>query len=132
MLHETAIHRADADLAVGVEPRVDAEVAADGIDELLDNLPSAVHFAPGVAELRGDGDVITLVASDADLGWRITLEPVGFRWERADDTSADVTITADAGDLVLLLYGRRDPDDDRVKITGERPLLDHWLASSSL
>ena len=42
MLHETTVHRADAELTAWlVDPEVDPVVAADGIDEFLFNLPSA-------------------------------------------------------------------------------------------
>src|SRR5205807_1693289 len=56
MLFETAIHRADLALAVGATPATGAASAVDGIDELLDNIPSASYFAPGVDELRGAGE----------------------------------------------------------------------------
>ena len=46
MVHETTVHRADAELASGVQPRIDPATAADGIDELLDNLPTAAYFRP--------------------------------------------------------------------------------------
>ncbi|MCX6484852.1 MAG: maleylpyruvate isomerase N-terminal domain-containing protein, partial [Mycobacterium sp.] len=37
-LHETAVHRADAALALGAEFRIDAAVAADGITEYLERV----------------------------------------------------------------------------------------------
>ena len=37
---------------------MEPEVAADGVDELLDNLPQAAYFAPGVAGAPGDGEVL--------------------------------------------------------------------------
>jgi uncharacterized protein (TIGR03083 family) len=48
MLHETAIHRVDAELALGRTPEMDTAVAVDGIDEFLENLPSAAVFEPRV------------------------------------------------------------------------------------
>ena len=80
MLHETTVHRADAELALGRDPTIDADTAADGIDELLDNLPCAVYFAPNVAELRGDGESIQLEGADVDVHWVVRLESTGFSW----------------------------------------------------
>ncbi|HEV8295642.1 MAG TPA: maleylpyruvate isomerase family mycothiol-dependent enzyme, partial [Acidimicrobiales bacterium] len=42
MVHEAVIHHADAQLAVHATPRVDPDLAVDGIDEFLEILPSAV------------------------------------------------------------------------------------------
>ncbi len=55
MLHETTMYRCDGQLALGAPPTIEPAVAVDGIDEFLDNLPYAVTFAPGVRNLRGDG-----------------------------------------------------------------------------
>ena len=89
MLHETAIHRVDVELAVlGAPGDLDRAVAADNIDEFLDNLPHAVRFRPEVRELRGDGETIHLHATDLagvalPAEWLITLEPHGYRWSHA-------------------------------------------------
>lgn len=53
MLFETLVHRADAELALGLRPTIDRALAVDGIDEFLVNLPFATFFAPAVANLRG-------------------------------------------------------------------------------
>ena len=84
MLFETVVHRADAALALGVEPEVDPGIARDGIDELLSNLPHAAYFAPGIAELRShrrEGDErVALRPSDAGCAWCIRLVPAGYAW----------------------------------------------------
>jgi uncharacterized protein (TIGR03083 family) len=131
MLHETTVHRVDAELATGVAPRVDGAVAVDGIDELLENLPSAAYFRPRVAELRGHGESIGLRSSDRDDRWLIRLEPDGFRWERGDG-AATVTVTAGTGDLLLLVYGRRALRDDRFELVGDVPVLERWLERAAL
>jgi uncharacterized protein (TIGR03083 family) len=51
MLHETAMHRVDVELAVlGAPGDLDAAVAVDNIDEFLQNLPHAVRFRPELRE----------------------------------------------------------------------------------
>ena len=112
MLHETAMHRADIELALGRAPEFDPAVAADGIDEFLTVLPAAAAFAPKVRTLTGDGERCTCGATDGDplasaedrAEWLITLEPHGFRWRRAHakgaPPSADrsVSCTCSPGD----------------------------------
>jgi uncharacterized protein (TIGR03083 family) len=128
MVHEAGVHRADAELALGRQPSFDAQVAVDGVEELLDNLPHAAYFRPNVAELRGNGEVLALVAPEATF--TITLRPDGFEWRR-DATDADATLEApSASDLLLTLYGRRPPTADDV--TGDAALVERWLERSVL
>jgi uncharacterized protein (TIGR03083 family) len=147
MLHETAVHHADLRGALGLEPRltVDPSVAADGLDELLDNLPSALYFVPGVAELRGDGESIHLHATDGadpaasgsspqfNSEWTITLGPDGFTYDHSHGKGT-VAVRGGAGDLLLLMMNRRslDRDAERFQVFGERALLDHWLQHATL
>jgi uncharacterized protein (TIGR03083 family) len=133
-LHETAVHRADAEFAAGREPAIDADVAADGIDEFLLNLPHAAYFAPGVKELRGDGETLAFVADDTGAAWLIQLAPEGFRWQRrdADEPEGSATVRAPASDLLLLVYGRRKVGDANVSVSGDGKLVDDWLEHSSI
>ena len=131
MLHETTMHRADADLACGREPAIEPAVAIDGVDELLDNLPHAGYFRPHVAELRGDGESLHLHCTDVDGDWTITLGPDGFRWDHGH-TKATVAARGPAADLLLLVYRRRRPDDGRYEVIGDDRVLGHWLAHSAL
>jgi uncharacterized protein (TIGR03083 family) len=69
MLHEAAVHRADAAAAVGAPVDVAPEVAADGIDEYLANLPYTAELAgmPGLP-----AGVSTLVATDTGATWQLS------------------------------------------------------------
>jgi uncharacterized protein (TIGR03083 family) len=132
MLFETVVHRADASFAVGADPDVDAIVAADGFDELLSNLPHAAYFAPGIAELRGDGERLAFRAADLDIAWSIRLLAAGYAWDWSDG-EADVTVSGRAADLLLLLYRRRAADDaGRFERAGDLALLDRFLTSTQL
>jgi uncharacterized protein (TIGR03083 family) len=132
MLHETAVHRADAALALGLPFDLDPAVAADGVDELLDNLPHAAYFSPTVEELKGDGQVLSFESSDGGAAWAVTLGPDGYTWAREQAQSPDATLRADGADLLLVLYGRRSADDPAVTVAGDRAVLDHWLAHAKL
>jgi uncharacterized protein (TIGR03083 family) len=133
MLFETTVHRADAELALGREVGLDVKVAVDGIDELLDNLPGAVYFAPNVRELRGNGERLQLEATDTGDAWLIDLRSDGFTW--GHDTSAaeaSVRVRGLAADLYLLVWRRRPLDDARFDLAGNESVLARWLDKSAL
>jgi uncharacterized protein (TIGR03083 family) len=135
MLHEAAVHRADAEFALGHQPVIAPAIAADGIDELLDSLPYAAPFAPGVRELTGDGETLHWHATDTSPGtraeWLITLEPDGYRWTRAHARGA-VAVRATVSDLYLFAYGRRTVHDPGIEVIGDTLLLSHWVTHSRL
>lgn len=146
MLFETLLHRTDAERALGLPSGIDTALAADGVDEFLVNLPSAGFFAPGVAKLRGNGEVIAFRCADeaghAGEQWNVRLNRDGFGLEPRTNTGADsgtrqghardqVTVQGGAADLLLLLYGRLSRDDASLDVSGDRKLLDHWLAYSA-
>lgn len=127
MVHEIGVHRADAELALGLAPAFEPEVAADGVDELLDNLPHAAYFAPAVATLKGSG-TLDLHAPDAAASWLITLVDDGFRWERTGSVGADAEVTATAGDLLLAMYGR----PAAIQVEGDAALWRRWVRDSAI
>jgi uncharacterized protein (TIGR03083 family) len=131
MIHETAVHAADAEFAAGSEPAIDPVVATDGIDEFLDNLPHAEYFAPRVAELRGSGETVVLQDPEGGTVWSIRLDADRFAWDHSE-TEASVLVTAAPSDLLLFAYGRRKVDDERIAYEGDRPLLDFWVERSSI
>jgi len=132
MVHETTVHRADAEFALGRTPEVEPAVAVDGVDEFLENLPDAAAFAPGVADLRGNGETIHLHATDVDGEWVIRLDPDSFGWDHGHG-KGDVAVRGTAADLLLFAYGRRRASDaDRFEVFGDRDLLDRWVRSSAI
>jgi uncharacterized protein (TIGR03083 family) len=135
MLHETTVHRGDAELALGLAPVVSAPVACDGVEEFLANLPCAAYFAPGVRELVGDGETLAFDASSSGAGacsWLVRLEPSGFSWARADPAAGDVVVRAAPGELLLFLYGRRAVGDEGITVSGDTALLDRWVRHSRI
>ncbi|MEV4381185.1 maleylpyruvate isomerase family mycothiol-dependent enzyme [Streptosporangium sp. NPDC049644] len=122
MLHETLVHRMDAELAVGVPTLVPEDVAADGVEEFLDILPYAL-WNPGVAELRGGGETISLQA-DTGAGWVITLDPDRFHHRRSLQPGSVTVRTATSADLLQVVWGRRSVDDYAVE--GDAGLLGWW------
>ncbi|WP_424886808.1 maleylpyruvate isomerase family mycothiol-dependent enzyme [Streptomyces sp. XH2] len=135
MLFETLVHRADAELALGLTPHIDHALAADGIDEFLTNLPFASFFAPGTAELRGPDRTIRFSCTDGDEDWVVRLQPDGFGLvpddAQARTAAADATVRGTAADLLLLLYGRLNRNSDAFQLLGDEDLIAHWFTHSA-
>ncbi len=129
MVHDTAVHHADL---AGREAVIPADLAADAIDGVLELLtaPGAPAVKPALAGLRGDGQTILLRPRDATPR-TITRGPGGPTWRRGDG-AADVTVTANARDLLLVVTRRLSPDDSDIVVDGDRALLDHWLTRTAL
>jgi uncharacterized protein (TIGR03083 family) len=107
MAHETAVHRWDAQLAAGLTEPIDAQAAADGIDEALDTFLAAGHRA-GPENLRG---VISLRATDTVASWAVRVRGVGLSLLDTetvfdDPPHAQAGATGTASDLLLALWGR--------------------------
>ena len=108
MAHETAIHRADADVAAGgTPPRVDAVVAVDGIDELLtvflaERLPR--HKAVG-----GTGQTVAIHTPDER--WHVTLLPESVEVRRGSKDEADGLIAGTPSHVLYHLWGRLPADE---------------------
>jgi uncharacterized protein (TIGR03083 family) len=120
--HEAAVHRWDAEAARGATRPIDARLAADGIDELLEVFVG--RLLPADA-LSGGGETIHLHATDQDVDgeWLLTLTPQGVRWQRGHDR-ATVAARGAASDLLLLLWNRLPPDE--LEVFGDRRLLERW------
>ena len=126
MLHEATVHGVDAALALKAPGTVDPAVATDGIDEILTILPYAPRLA-GFGAVRGEGQSIALVATDADVRWRIDVGSTGFEWSRSAAPEATVTATAPVSGLYLFLWGRPSVP----QITGDSGLLARWSAATA-
>lgn len=130
-LFETTLHHADALLALGRQPAIAADVAVDGIDEFLENLPHAAGFAPNVKELKGSGETLHFHCTDAEGEWMVVLQPDGFSWEHGHGKGS-VAVRGPASDLLLLTYGRLQPEGDRFQIFGDEAVLAGWLANAHI
>lgn len=131
MLHETTVHRADAELATGIAPSVDPEVAADGIDEFLANLPAARRPSEHLAELPA-GESLHLHATDSDGEWLIRFPGGGqVAWERGH-AKATAAVRGPVASLLLFTYGRIPPGDENLAIFGDTSLLRTWQQKAAL
>ena len=134
MAHETAVHRADAEIATGREVSFEPDIAADAIDEWLGFMSG---LAPGDADPRldalPDGAVLHVHATDEGLdgagewlvrreGSQVTVQPGHGR--------GDVALRGPASRLLLVLLRRVPPDDPQVQVLGDPALLASWLAAT--
>jgi uncharacterized protein (TIGR03083 family) len=138
MAHETAVHRADAELTAGREPRIAADVAADGIDEWLGFLsgtggPVTAAEDPRLGALP-DGTVLHVHATDHGLPdaageWLVRRDGDQVTVEHGH-AKGDVALRGPAGPLWLVLVRRLPMDDPAVQVLGDASLLSAWLAAT--
>jgi uncharacterized protein (TIGR03083 family) len=129
MLHETTVHRTDAQLALGLEPEIDPVAAADGIEEFLANLPA---FALDNIKGLTSGESLHFHATDSPGEWTIQLTGDGFTWA-AEHGKATVAVRGRIADLLLLCYGRRRAHDgDRFETFGDLAVAERWFAATQL
>lgn len=77
MVFELVIHRADAELALGVDPVIPAATAVDGIEEFLHNLPSAAWVTRSLGELGVEGPRSTSTLTTPRASGRSRRDPPG-------------------------------------------------------
>jgi len=100
MAQETAVHRVDAELAVGRPSAIDTELALDGVDELLD-----IFFAGDWSDLPKPDLTGRVGLRAADRSWLVVLEPEAVRiGQLAGDVDAEVS--GEPSELLLWLWGR--------------------------
>lgn len=118
MAHETTVHRLDAQSAAGTDTPVDAEFAADGIDEVLTRLIQRNTEAWAKATVSG---TVLFHAADAGRAWAVRLvagqlpQTVG---EAVTDPDASVVGLADT--VYRAAWGR----PTNAVISGDTTLLE--------
>jgi uncharacterized protein (TIGR03083 family) len=136
MAHETLVHRADAQLAAGAEPEpvIEAEVAADAIDEWLMLLTSGLGNSDERAKALPAGAGLHIRATDDGLSgrgeWMIRHDAGGLTVEPGHD-KGDAALSGPAASLLLVLMRRRPASDPAVTVYGDSAVVDGWLASTA-
>jgi uncharacterized protein (TIGR03083 family) len=111
MAQETAVHRVDAESALGGGEPIDNDLALDGIDEVLD------VFLAGKAQAGSAGSGEQVLVRTGEHAWHVALGPDRVVVEHGPGPSGAV-VTADSSDLLLWLWGRRP--DDVVHVEGDK------------
>jgi uncharacterized protein (TIGR03083 family) len=135
LMHDTLVHRLDAEIAAGREPEVAPDLAADSVSDWLGmvaTLAGRAYPDPIAAGLRGRGETLHLHATDEPAGeWLIRRLPTGVEWEPGH-VKADVGVRGTAKDLLLVLTRRAAPEDRPVEVLGDGAVLADWLANSAI
>jgi uncharacterized protein (TIGR03083 family) len=135
--HETAIHRADADSAIGVASGFPADFAVDGIDELIMGFarrrkyqPHAEHTGTLRFVTEDTGDDWYAQAEDGRIQPRRGRRPRPMQ-HRADGHAepAICTVSGPASGLYLFLWNRAGTTKANVTISGDAELLNLWKSS---
>jgi uncharacterized protein (TIGR03083 family) len=119
--HETAVHRVDAQSASGAITPIPADIAADGVDELLTGF-----ITRSKTRLRSDVPrTIAVRTTDTSDAWlvRVSADPVVTE-RGSTDAEADCTVSGGASDLELFLWNRFGRET--VDVAGDASLLDLW------
>ncbi len=112
--HEALIHRVDAELCIGRPTPVDAELAADGVAEILDVMIDGI---PAWGTFTPDGTTAEIRETDSGQTWRL-------HFGRFTGTSP---ITNTTYDLDALRVGDAHTATPNVRVRGRAPDLDLWL-----
>ncbi|NDZ83742.1 maleylpyruvate isomerase family mycothiol-dependent enzyme [Streptomyces sp. SID10853] len=125
--HETAVHRMDAESALGTEPDPpDPEFAADGIDELLRGF-----HARSRSRVRTEGPrALRVRATDTGDVWTVHLSAEPPRAEHTGEGPADCELSGEAALLYATLWNRRPLS--AVSVTGDAALAWFWRETSAV
>ncbi|MDP9445372.1 MAG: maleylpyruvate isomerase family mycothiol-dependent enzyme [Actinomycetota bacterium] len=114
MAQETAVHRVDAELATGQAAPIDADLATDGVDEVL--------------RLMLDGPWWASYETSAPVDARVRVESAGRAWtatcsarevdiSAGDDGPVAATVRGEPHHVLLWLWGR--VGDHAVRLDGD-------------
>ena len=124
LAHETVVHRADAEAALGEIGSVATDLAVDGIDEALD-----LFLVPGVKPHAGRSPAtVHLHATDGDGEWLVLVGPDGVAVERGH-IKGDAAVRGSTSDLFLWLWGRVGLD--RLDRFGDEVALERLRAAAA-
>jgi uncharacterized protein (TIGR03083 family) len=129
-LHETLVHRIDLELAMGGASQVDSPIALDAVDEFLENVKSDRDIAVRARPTRPAGERLEIRTRDSSKRWGVELSADGYAF--VDELSGpDAVLVAEPTELLATLLRRRPLEQCEVAITGDRSLVEHWLAETA-
>ncbi|MER5728784.1 maleylpyruvate isomerase family mycothiol-dependent enzyme [Streptomyces sp. NPDC002138] len=125
--HETAVHRMDAQGALGAAlSPVEAAFASDGVDEVL----IGFHGRPRSRVRTPEPRVLRLRATDTGEAWTVHLSAEPARTVRGDAGPADCEVTGEAAWLYTALWNRAALDGPGV--SGDASLARLWRETAGV
>ena len=133
MTHETAVHRADAQLATGTAPVIEPDIAADGIDEWFTfvTVPDPGREDTRLPGLK-PGQKLHVHAGDVPSGqgeWLVSRGPGGIDVRR-EHGKGDAAVRGPASGLLLVLTRRLTTEQAGAEVLGDPEVLANWLAAT--
>lgn len=132
MAHETAVHRVDVEQAFGAPAPLPADLAVDGIDELLERMLAYDWFNEAV---DGHGESVLIDAGDQQWLIRLAEREIGFTPapDAGRDTGADATVRGEPAKVYLWLWGRLPISHLTVAGDGKlaRKLREHYVVAAT-
>ena len=128
-LHEVAVHRADAAIAVGSEFTLKPEVAADGITEWLERVAIQAG-SEGARPPLEDDNTLHLHATDPGLGeageWTVGVDEGRITWSH-EHGKGSVALRGGAIELLLAMARRVPVADTGIELFGDDTVWQNWL-----
>ncbi|WP_157254654.1 maleylpyruvate isomerase family mycothiol-dependent enzyme [Nonomuraea typhae] len=117
---EAAVHRWDAEYALGEPQDMDAELAADAVRQTFEVMvPSRRAWKPARPTA---GETYRFVRTDGDEEWVVCFADEQVR---LGGFPADVTVSGTASELMLFLWQRIPAD--RLTVSGDTQVLDRYF-----
>ena len=123
---EAVVHRCDAELANGALGSIDADTAADGVNEYFELLP----LLPVARAMTGNGETVHFHCTDREVEWLIEPRRTGLAL-RPEHAKGDVAVRGPANAVTLAVWNRIGPDNPELEVFGDRDLLDRWRRLTS-
>ena len=133
-LHETAVHRADAAIAIGSDFTLEPDIAADAITEWLERVAIQAG-GDGAALPLEEGSSLHLHATDAGPGeageWTIGISDGGITWSHEHGKAA-VALRGGATELLLAIVRRVRVAETGIEMFGDDSVWQNWLGRTPL
>ena len=118
MVHETVVHRLDAQTASGGVTDVDRSVVVDGIDEVLE---VGMRRSTSDADRTFPAGSLHLHCTDGDGEWLIRTED-GAMVVTHEHAKGDAAVRGSATQILRYLWGR----DADVEVLGDKAAAETW------
>lgn len=133
-LHEVAVHRADAAIAVGGDFTLEPTLAADAITEWLERV--VVQAGGNGAPLPlGPDHTLHLHATDPGLGeageWTVAVDQGRITWSHQHGKGS-AALRGGATELLLAMLRRRPLADTGIELFGDAGVWENWLDRTPL
>jgi uncharacterized protein (TIGR03083 family) len=124
---EIGVHRWDVESVLGDHAPIPQDLAVSEIETVFAN------FAPRLAgsDVAAIGGTVQLHATDAGITWAVSVQDGRLVTARLEpgEPAADVTVSATAADLALVVWKRALPPRAGVEVSGQRDVLRRFLST---